>query len=135
MSQLILTVALLGSVCAMAAGVPAASRPWLAPGQPIAARVKALMAAMTPEEQSMQLVYECAGSWVWNQSSWASTGIGSVGIERSTPPPDCDMACRIAALRGYQQGALAESRLGIPVTFVIETSHCGGREAPFSPWA
>jgi beta-glucosidase len=102
-------------------------RPWLAPGQPIAARVASLLAEMTLEEKAMQLNYECDTTrFNWSAASWAKTSIGSVGIECSTPPPDpCDMACRIAALREYQLGALNSSRLGIPVTFVIETSHCG----------
>jgi beta-glucosidase len=74
----------------------------------------------------MQLNYECDTTlFNWSSSSWKSTSIGSIGIECSNPPPDCDMSCRIAHLRAYQQAALSESRLGIPVTFVIETSHCG----------
>lgn len=57
-----------------------------------------------------------------------ATGIGSIGIECSGIPGDaaaCDMACRIANLRAFQLGALGQTRLGIPVTFVIETSHSG----------
>lgn len=89
---------------------------------------------MTLEEKAMQMNYECDSTlFNWTQTSWASTSIGSVGIECSTPPKDCDVACRIAALRAYQEGALAQSRLGIPVTFVIETSHCGAAGGTIFP--
>jgi len=129
--------ALLAAAVTLAGGAPAAApfagpRPWLAPG-PIAARVQALMAQMTNEEKAMQLVYECASSWNWSQASWASTGIGSVGIECSATVAGATVADRIASLRGYQQGALASSRLGIPATFVIETSHCGAAGGTIFP--
>ena len=116
-----------------AAGRYAGPRPWLAPGQSIDARVRALMAQMTDEEKSQQLVYECVASWNWTAASWATTGIGSVGIECSATVAGATMVERIAALRGYQLGALNESRLGIPATFVIETSHCGAAGGTIFP--
>ena len=125
--------ALLAAAACCAAAPFAGPRPWLAPGQPIAARVQALMAQMTNEEKAMQLVYECATGWNWTQASWAATSIGSVGIECSAPVSGATVEQRIASLRGYQQGALASSRLGIPVTFVIETSHCGAAGGTIFP--
>ena len=125
--------ALLAAAACCAAAPFAGPRPWLAPGQPIAARVQALMAQMTNEEKAMQLVYECATGWNWTQASWAATSIGSVGIECSAPVSGATVEQRIASLRGYQQGALASSRLGIPATFVIETSHCGAAGGTIFP--
>jgi beta-glucosidase len=115
--------------------VPLSQRPWLAPGQPIDARVRALLAAMSPDEKAMQLMYECAGSLAagWNASSWASTSIGAVGIECSGYATGTNMSQRIANLRAYQQGALAYSRLGLPVAFAIETSHCGAAGGTIFP--
>ena len=43
------------------------------------------------------------------------------------------MACRIANLRAFQLAALNETRLGIPSTFVIETSHCGAAGGTIFP--
>lgn len=100
-------------------------RPWLAPNETIAARASALLAVMTADEKFAQLSYECAPGWTWNESSWAATSFGAVGIECSKTVAGDDMYARIAALRGYQVGALTTSRLGIPVSFSIETSHCG----------
>lgn len=115
--------------------VPLSQRPWLAPGQPIDARVRALLAAMSPDEKAMQLMYECAGSLEdgWNASSWAATSIGTVGIECSGYAAGTNMSQRIANLRAYQQGALAYSRLGLPVAFSIETSHCGAAGGTIFP--
>jgi beta-glucosidase-like glycosyl hydrolase len=109
------------------AGAAGLSRPWLNAAQPIAQRVSSLMAAMTLEEKISQLSYECP-TLQWNTTGFASTGIGSVGIECSTPAGDattCDMTCRIAMLRQFQLDAIRTTRLGIPTTFVVETSHCG----------
>lgn len=115
--------------------IPLSQRTWLTPGAPIDTRVKALMAAMTPDEKAMQLVYECAGNMNagWNASSWAGTSIGTVGIECSGYTSGTNMTQRIANLRAYQQGAIAYSRLGVPVTFSIETSHCGAAGGTIFP--
>jgi beta-glucosidase len=59
---------------------------------------------------------------------WTNTSVGSMGIECTGVAGDvqtCDMACRIANLRRLQLAALNETRLGVPITFVTETSHCG----------
>ena len=107
---------------------PATHRPWLQPGQPIAARVRTLVAVMTPQEKLAQLQYWCPQSMNWRSTNYASTGIGAIGIECSGVLGDatqCDIACRIANLRQFQQDAIGQTRLGIPVTFVIETSHNG----------
>lgn len=90
---------------------------------------------MTPDEKAMQLVYECAGNLFagYNASGWGATGIGTVGIECSGYPAGATMAERIAALRAFQQGAIAQTRLGIPITFAIETSHCGAAGGTIFP--
>jgi len=110
-------------------------RPWMNANQPIADRVKALMAVMTPDEKAMQLNYECAGNLAdgWNASSWQGTSIGVVGIECSGYPSGANMSERISFVREYQLGALKYSRLGIPVTFTIETSHCGAAGGTIFP--
>jgi beta-glucosidase len=90
---------------------------------------------MTPDEKAMQLVYECAGNLFagYNASGWGATGIGTVGIECSGYPAGATMAERISALRAFQQGAIAQTRLGIPITFAIETSHCGAAGGTIFP--
>ena len=115
--------------------LPLAQRTWLAPGAPIDSRVRALMAQMSADEKAMQLLYECAERLDagWNASSWAATSIGTVGIECSGYTPGMNVSQRIASARAYQQGALAYSRLGIPVTFSIETSHCGAAGGTIFP--
>ena len=86
---------------------------------------------MTLEEKVAQLNYICPSVMQFNASDfapWASTSVGSMGIECTGVAGDvatCDMACRIANLRRLQLAALNETRLGVPITFVTETSHCG----------
>jgi beta-glucosidase len=111
------------------------ARPWLAPGQPIAARVATLMAAMTDEEMASQLLYDCAGNIFsgYNATGWGSHSIGAMGIECSGYPSGSNMTQRIAALRAFQQQNLQYSRLGIPISFVIETSHCGAAGGTIFP--
>ena len=137
-----MVLALAAVLCA-AAGISAAgtaaagpAKPWLAPGQPIAARVAALLAQMTPQEKHSQLQYWCPQSMNWSSTNYAGTGVGSVGIECSGELGDamqCDIACRIATLRQFQLDAINQTRLGIPVTFVIETSHSGAAGGVSSP--
>jgi hypothetical protein len=74
---MLLFLSLLGLAFASAAE----PRPWLAPGQPVAARVASLLAAMTLEEKVAQLNYDCV-NLVWNTTSFRTTGIGSVGEQR-----------------------------------------------------
>ena len=72
----------------------------------------------------------------WSSVPYRTTGVGSIGIECTGIPGNataCDMACRIANLRAFQLAALNETRLGIPSTFVIETSHCGAAGGTIFP--
>ena len=110
-------------------------RPWLAPGQPIAVRVAALMAQMTDEEKSKQLLYDCANNIFegYNASGWGAASIGAMGIECSGYIAGSNMTQRIAALRAFQQQNIQYSRLGIPISFVIETSHCGAAGGTIFP--
>jgi beta-glucosidase len=107
--------------------VPLSERSWLNASAPIPQRVAALLAAMTLEEKIAQLSYDCSSSLNYSQDPWAATSLGSIGIECSSfPSPETfTVADRIARLRDYQLGALNTSRLGVPITFVVETSHCG----------
>ena len=116
------------------AASPPAHRPWLAPA-PIAQRVSLLLAAMTDEEKAQQLLYDCAGNIFdgYNSTGWGSNSIGAMGIECSGYPAGATMQQRIAALRAFQQQNLATSRLGIPISFVIETSHCGAAGGTIFP--
>jgi len=112
-----------------------AARPWLAPGQPVAARVASLLAAMTLDEKAAQLSADCSGGLNYTQDPWAQTSFGTLGIECSgyANADTTDMAGRIAIARQYQLDALRVSRLGIPVTFHIETSHCGAAGGTIFP--
>lgn len=113
-----------------------AARPWLAPGQPIAARVAALLAAMTLEEKAAQLQADCSSSLDdYTAEPFAATGFGIIGIECSSfaNASATTMAGRIALARQYQLDALRVSRLGIPVTFHVETSHCGAAGGTIFP--
>ena len=113
-----------------------AARPWLAPGQPVAARVAALLAAMTLDEKAAQLSADCSGNLSnYAAEPWAQTSFGTLGIECSGYANDdsTDMAGRIAIARQYQLDAIRVSRLGIPVTFHIETSHCGAAGGTIFP--
>jgi hypothetical protein len=96
------------------------ARPWLAPGQPIAARVDALMAQMTDDEMASQLLYDCANDIFqgYNSTGWGSHSIGAMGIECSGYPGGSTMAERIVALRVFQQQNINYSRLGVPISFV-----------------
>ena len=57
----------------------------------------------------------------------ASGGFGAQTIEGIGDPTlqNCSIACRIGKLRKLQLAFLNSTRLGIPLSFVIETSHCG----------
>jgi beta-xylosidase len=143
-TNLLLASAVATAVAAAAAAATApapalphtlAARPWLAPGQPIAARVSALLAAMTLEEKAAQLAADCSGTLNYPTEPFAATGFGIIGIECSSFPnaSTTDMAGRIALARQYQLDALRVSRLGIPITFHIETSHCGAAGGTIFP--
>jgi beta-glucosidase len=122
-------------VCSGALTVELA-RPWLDASLPIPQRVALLLANMTLNEKIAQLTYDCPSVMDWSTVSYRTTGIGSVGIECTGIPGDatqCDMSCRIANLRAFQLAALNETRLGIPTTFVIETSHCGAAGGTIFP--
>ena len=131
MLTLLLTFSL---ACATPALLPL-ERPWLAPSQPIAARVASLLAAMTDEEKASQLLYFCADDLFagYNATGWGSNSMGAMGIECSGYPAGSTMAQRIAALRAFQQQNIQVSRLGIPISFVIETSHCGAAGGTIFP--
>jgi beta-xylosidase len=132
-----LLVAAVAGAAAAAPSLPHTleARPWLAPGQPIAARVAALLAAMTLEEKAAQLAADCSSSLNYTAEPFAATGFGIIGIECSSfaNASTTDVAGRIALARAYQLDALRVSRLGIPVTFHIETSHCGAAGGTIFP--
>jgi len=110
-------------------------RPWLNPSQPISERVASLMSQMTLEEKIAQLSADCSSSLNYTQESWKSTSFGTIGIECSSHVnlENSTMAQRIEIARQYQLDALNYSRLGIPITFHIETSHCGAAGGTIFP--
>ena len=110
-------------------------RPWLAPDQPISQRVSSLMSQMTLDEKIAQLSADCSNSLNYTQESWMSTGFGTIGIECSSHVDleNSTMAQRIQIARQYQLDAIKYSRLGIPITFHIETSHCGSAGGTIFP--
>jgi beta-glucosidase len=122
-------------LAAASAGGEPYARPWLAPGQPIAARVSSLLSSMTDEEMASQLLYDCAENLFngYNATGWGSHSIGAMGIECSGYPSGMNMSARIAALALFQRQAIAASRLGIPISFVVETSHCGAAGGTIFP--
>ncbi len=95
------------------------------------------MAEMTSDEKVAQLNHFSPSVLNWSAvtAPWNSTGWGAMTIE-STPNPGaagCNVSCRIANLRQFQQAAVARTRLAIPLTFVIETSHCGAAGGTIFP--
>jgi len=112
------------------------NRPWLSnPSQPISQRVSSLMSQMTLDEKIAQLSADCSNTLNYTQESWQSTSFGTIGIECSSHVDleNSTMADRIQIARQYQLDALKYSRLGIPVTFHIETSHCGAAGGTIFP--
>ena len=110
-------------------------RPWLTPSKSIAERVSSLLAAMSDEEKASQLMYRCASDLFagYNATGWGSNSVGAMGIECSGYPSGSTMVQRIAALRAFQQQGMQASRLGIPISFVVETSHCGAAGGTIFP--
>jgi beta-glucosidase len=112
------------------------NRPWLTdPSQPISQRVSSLMSQMTLDEKIAQLSADCSNTLNYTQESWQSTSFGTIGIECSSHVDleNSTMADRIQIARQYQLDAIKYSRLGIPVTFHIETSHCGAAGGTIFP--
>ena len=122
-----------------AAPPPPVSRPWLDAAQPVAARVDALLAEMTLQEKVNQLLH------VWTnvhdddvRKRYGHTGVGAMYIQTISANTTCnaDRSCRLAARNSLQRDIMASSRLGIPVTFVVESLHTafdkqdGRRERP-----
>ena len=118
--------------CTEAAREP---RPWLDASLPIPQRVATLMAAMTLDEKVAQLSADCSSSLNYTTEPWRDTSFGTLGIECSAYPNSdtTDLAGRIARLRQYSIDALNMSRLGIPVSFHVETSHCGAAGGTIMP--
>lgn len=102
---------------------------------PIPQRVAALLAQMTLEEKiaQMNLIHLDSMNFSSVPAPYQSTGVGAVVIEQVPNDAACGTACRISRARALQQAITAGSRLGIPVSFVTETSHSGGAGATLFP--
>eukprot|EP00759_Apiculatamorpha_spiralis_P003137 PhF_6_TR11529/c0_g1_i1/m.18475/K05349/bglX; beta-glucosidase len=109
--------------------IPHHQRPWLDASLPIAARVELLLKNMTLTEKICQLNHIFPPTLTYNAlpDPYKQGGVGTLSIESNPPlnPEQCDMSCRIATVRQMQLDLLQNTRLGIPATFLIETSHCG----------
>ena len=129
----------LGPLAAAAPQRAEAERPWLDATLPIAQRVSKLMAQMTLQEKAAQLLHTSIGiggpEIPGVAAAIAAGGLGAMTIEANQPVngSTCDEACRIANLRRMQLAFLNGTRLGIPVSFVIETSHCGAAGGTIFP--
>lgn len=136
------------AVAAVAAAAAAASasgnvqldvaRPWLDSKLPIHARVSLLMKEMTLEEKANQLQHTTIGmdpSSAGVQQWLKAGGFGAQTIEATDVAngTHCDAACRISNLRRLQLAFLNETRLGIPLSFAVETSHCGAAGGTIFP--
>lgn len=138
-------------------------RPWLDATLLIPQRVSLLMAEMTLEEKLLQLVHadlgygpppSNGGRGSWNQTEkvlalggWGATSASGAAIGPPSgphlrgaadgPQPACSppggAECRITALRELQLAFLNHTRLGIPVSFIEETSHSGGAGGTIFP--
>jgi beta-glucosidase-like glycosyl hydrolase len=127
--------AALTMACAAGATV---ERPWMDAAKPIPERVKLLMATMTLEEKAAQLLHTSIGLNASNPGVLARIkggGMGAMTIEANSPAngSTCGAECRIGRLRELQLAFINGTRLGIPLSFVIETSHCGAAGGTIFP--
>jgi hypothetical protein len=111
---------------------------WLDASMPIPQRVQALMAQMTLAEKAAQLLHTSIGIDTHLPSVVAQIkagGMGAMTIEANSPEngTTCGAECRIGRLRKLQLAFLNGTRLGIPLSFVIETSHCGAAGGTIFP--
>ena len=110
---------------------------WLWRSLPLSAeRWRSLCAQL--EEKAAQLIHYSIGLNTTDAAvakHIASGGMGAMTIEANSPVngSGCDAHCRIARLRELQLAFLNRTRLGIPVSFVIETSHCGAAGGTIFP--
>jgi beta-glucosidase len=121
-----------------AVGSPVVWQPWMDASQPVATRVEALMKEMTLEEKAGQLLHTSIGidhTLPAVQAAIKAGGMGAMTVEANTPEngTTCGAACRIARLRELQLAFLNGTRLGIPLSFVVETSHCGAAGGTIFP--
>ena len=111
------------ALAALAAGGPTAGdrSVYMDPAQPIEARVAALLAQMTTLEKQAQTVHltgHLNGSAAATLRVYGATGLGALPGGFSTPEAQ-------AAQNAFQRDMLNASRLGIPVTFHVESLHSG----------
>ena len=115
-------------------------RPWLDATKSVPERVDLLMKAMTLSEMAQQLLHSM-GSLGFDptsasvQAAIKAGGHGAVTIEATDVinGSSCDAQCRVTRLRGLQVAFLNQTRLGIPISFVVETSHCGAAGGTIFP--
>ena len=96
------------------------------------------MKEMTLEEKAGQLLHTSIGidhTAPAVQAAIKAGGMGAMTIEANTPEngTTCSAACRIGRLRELQLAFLNGTRLGIPLSFVVETSHCGAAGGTIFP--
>ena len=138
-------------------------RPWLNATLPVPMRVSLLMSEMTLEEKLLQLVMAdlrygppppgsrgtppnetskvlALGGWGATSGNGAAVGppggphsVESSGEADGVCSPPGGVQCRIANLRYLQLQFLNRTRLGIPISFVMETSHAGGPGSTIFP--
>ena len=96
----------------LSSNVPATSPLYLDASAPIPQRVSDLLSRMTLEEKAAQLGY--GGSCSSDITRRHPLGVGGLGAT--------DIACSNQA----QQELKNKTRLGIPVSFLAETTHSGG---------
>ena len=115
-------------------------------GQPIAARAHDLLSRMTLEEKTAQLLQPWetkAPDEVFAQFN--ETGLGAWYLTMTTLPPHTAQqtaaptpptsagAATVKARNQMQHLFVEKTRLGIPVTFIMETLHSGGPDATIFP--
>ena len=109
---------LVAAATAAAAAESAAARPWLAPGQPIEARVQALLAAMSLEAKVAQTLQDISqrNSVEAFLARYGALGFGAVSELFFA-------GSSVALLNSVQQALLTNSTYGIPLLVWQETLH------------
>ena len=127
--------------------VPGADALYRQAGQPIADRAHDLLGRMTLKEKVAQLLqpWETASpAQVFSQFNESGLGAwyltmttlpphGDAAAAASPPPPTDGGAATVKARNEMQHLFVEKTRLGIPVTFIMETLHSGGPDATIFP--
>ena len=119
------------------------------PSQPIAARARDLLGRMTLKEKTAQLLQPWEtkapaevfaqfnesglGAWYLTMTTLPPHGGEQAAAAPPPTPPTNGGAATVKARNEMQRLFVEKTRLGIPVTFIMETLHSGGPDATIFP--